>query len=76
VEVTTCYVDESGTDANLPIAVVAGLLLDSPGCFWFDVEWSKTLRRYGITGPIHMREFTPDGRFHYSFHASGSLMTE
>jgi hypothetical protein len=60
---TTCFVDESGTDTNLPIAVVAGLLLDDRGYFWLDVEWAKILRRFGINGPIHMREFTPNGEF-------------
>jgi Protein of unknown function (DUF3800) len=61
--VTICFVDESGTDSDLPIAVVAGLLLDYSGHFWLDVEWKKTLSRYGITGPIHMREFAPHGQF-------------
>jgi hypothetical protein len=61
---TICYADESGTDSNLPIAVVAGLLFDGPGYFWFDVEWAKILRRHGIARrPIHMREFTPHGQF-------------
>lgn len=60
---TGCYIDESGTDRSLPIAVVAGLVLDDPGYFWLDVEWSKILRRYGIVDPIHMREFTPNGVF-------------
>jgi hypothetical protein len=60
---TGCYIDESGTDSNLPIAVVAGLLLDGKGYFWLSQEWQKFLDRHGITGPIHMREFTPNGRF-------------
>jgi Protein of unknown function (DUF3800) len=56
-------VDESGTDSNSPIAVVAGLLLDCKGTFWLSVEWAKVLAKHGIVGPIHMREFTPNGRF-------------
>jgi len=60
---TTCYIDESGTDSNLPIAVVAGLLLDHEGSFWLDVEWAKVKKRCGIDKPIHMREFTPNGEF-------------
>ena len=60
---TGCYIDESGTDSNLPVAVVAGLMLDSPGYFWLDVEWVKILKRHRIDGPIHMREFTPNGEF-------------
>jgi uncharacterized protein DUF3800 len=60
---TGCYIDESGTDNNSPIAVVAGLVLDDPGYLWLDVEWSKILKRYGIEHPIHMREFTPNGVF-------------
>jgi Protein of unknown function (DUF3800) len=61
--ITGCYIDESGTDSNLPIAVVAGLLLDGKGFFWLGQEWDKILERHKITGPIHMREFGPDGRF-------------
>ena len=53
---TICYVDESGTDANLPIAVVAGLLLDPKAAFWLDVEWEKILGSYGLSA-LHMREF-------------------
>jgi hypothetical protein len=52
----TCYADESGTDNNLPMAVVGGLLLDHSSYFWLDVAWNKTLARHGITPPVHMRK--------------------
>jgi len=60
---TGCYIDESGTDSDLPVAVVAGLLLDGKGFFWLGQEWEKTLAQHHIPGPIHMREFGPHGRF-------------
>jgi hypothetical protein len=60
---TTVFVDESGTDTDLTIAVVAGLTLDRKGLFWLNREWENALNKHGITGPIHMREFTPHGRF-------------
>ena len=44
---TTCYVDESGTDGNLPIAVVAGLILDYKGAFWLSVQWTQVLAKHG-----------------------------
>lgn len=66
---TTCYADESGTDSNLPIAVVASVVLDDPGSFWLDVEWTKVREKHGIDGAIHMREFTPDGLFKSLTHA-------
>ena len=65
---TTCYVDESGTDSNLPVAVVAGLVLDFEGTYWLSVEWSKFLAQHGVSGPIHMKEFGPDGRFKHVTH--------
>jgi hypothetical protein len=61
--VITCYVDESGTDSNSPIAVVGGLLLDCSGCGWLPLEWHRILDRHGIPSPIHMREFAPNQRF-------------
>jgi hypothetical protein len=74
---TSCYIDESGTDSNLPIAVLAGLVLDDPGYFWLDVEWSQILRRHRIEHPIHMREFTPNGLFKALTHdARRALFTE
>jgi hypothetical protein len=74
---TICYADESGTDSNLPIAVVGGLLFDYEGAFWLDVDWQKVLNKHGVTGPIHMREFTPDGRFrHVSKGARRALFGE
>jgi hypothetical protein len=62
-EMTECYIDESGTDGDSPVAVVAGLLLDYRGSFWLGQEWRDALGRHKVTGPIHMREFTPHGRF-------------
>jgi hypothetical protein len=59
----TCYIDESGTDSDLPIAVLAGLVLDWEGVFWLSCQWNQALAKHNITGPIHMREFTPNGRF-------------
>jgi hypothetical protein len=59
----TCYVDESGTDSDSPIAVLAGLILDWKGIFWLDAEWKQILEKHGIVGPIHMREFNPHGCF-------------
>jgi hypothetical protein len=58
-EMTGCYIDESGTDSNLPTAVVAGLLLDSRGYFWLDVEWSKILACHRFRPPLHMRNLPP-----------------
>jgi hypothetical protein len=58
IVMTICYVDESGTDTTLPVAVVAGLLFDHQGAFWLDVEWAKILARHGISA-MHMREFRP-----------------
>lgn len=60
---TICYIDESGTDSNLPIAVVAGLLVNFKGAFWLSLGWDRALKKHGIDGPIHMREFNPDNRF-------------
>jgi hypothetical protein len=59
----TCYLDESGTDSNSPTAVVGGLILNCSGFFWLDIEWTKAATFHRVTLPIHMREFTPHGRF-------------
>jgi hypothetical protein len=60
---TFCFADESGTDSNVPIAVVGGVVVEPSGYYWLDVEWNKALTKHQITGPIHMREFTPHGKF-------------
>ena len=44
-------------------SVVAGLVLDFEGTYWLGVEWSKVLAKHSVAGPIHMREFGPDGQF-------------
>ena len=59
----TFYADESGTDSDSPMAVVGGLLLRPEDFFWLDVEWRRVQSKYGITCPIHMREFGPHGVF-------------
>jgi hypothetical protein len=55
------YADESGTDSNSKTAVVGGLLLRRQDFFWLGVEWEKVLKQYGISIPIHMREFGQHG---------------
>jgi hypothetical protein len=56
----TFYADESGTDSNSAVAVVGGLLLSPKGYFWLNMEWRHVQEKYGISTPIHMREFGSD----------------
>ncbi|HUI79650.1 MAG TPA: DUF3800 domain-containing protein [Bryobacteraceae bacterium] len=58
----TCYLDESGTDSDSPVAVVGGLLLSKRQFFWLDVDWRKCLDKHHIPWPLHMREFGPKGK--------------
>jgi Protein of unknown function (DUF3800) len=59
----SCYLDESGTDSDLPTAVVGGLILTPADFFWLDIDWTNAANRYNISPPIHMRELTPHGKF-------------
>ena len=58
----TCYLDESGTDLNGPVAVLGGLLLNKANCSDFDAHWANILNHYNIAPPLHMREFGPHGK--------------
>jgi hypothetical protein len=60
---TPPIMEANGTDSDSPIAVVGGLLLRFKDFTWLDVEWRKVQSKHGITHPIHMREFGPDGDF-------------
>jgi hypothetical protein len=54
----TCYLDESGTDNQGPVAVAGGLLLNKTNCLHFDEEWKKLLDHYDIDNRcIHMKDF-------------------
>jgi len=53
----TCYLDDSGTDANAPYTVVAGLLLNKYGLQIFEEVWPKLLKYHGVKPPLHMKDF-------------------
>lgn len=50
--VLTAYYDESGTHGGSPATVLAGFVGDSNDWVDFDIEWSKVLKKHGIT---HLR---------------------
>jgi hypothetical protein len=58
----TCYIDESGTDGDSPVAVVGGVVLTKSQFCWLDVAWRKCLSEHHMTWPLHMREFGPRGK--------------
>jgi hypothetical protein len=58
------YLDESGTrDPNTPQAVVGGMIINRPNFLHFEECWDGMLEKHGTAAPLHMREFTPHGRF-------------
>ena len=60
----TLYLDESGgNDPNTPQAVVGGLVINRSHFLPFEECWDHMLDAHGIIPPLHMKEFTPHGRF-------------
>lgn len=58
------YLDESGTDdPTTPQAVIGGILIKYSNFLHFEDCWDRMLDEFGIEPPLHMREFTPHGRF-------------
>jgi hypothetical protein len=58
------YLDESGTrDPNTPQAVIGGILINYSYFLHFEECWNLLLEEFGIDPPLHMKEFTPHGRF-------------
>src|ERR1700733_7878317 len=51
-----CYLDESGTDSNSDVAVVAGIVMDVKYSYWLQQDWLACLARHNIASPFHMRE--------------------
>jgi hypothetical protein len=62
----TCYLDDSALDSKQPAhehGVLGGVVFNGSGFPLFDAEWTALLDRYGIGPPLHMKEFTPHGKF-------------
>jgi len=58
------YADESGgDDPGTPHAVIGGLLVNRKKALAFEEKWDQLLQGYGISPPLHMKEFGKDGRF-------------
>jgi hypothetical protein len=58
------YLDESGTrDPNTPQAVVGGMLINYSHFLHFEESWDELLAEFEIKPPLHVKEFTPHGRF-------------
>jgi hypothetical protein len=58
------YADESGgDDPGTPHAVIGGLLVNRKKALDFEEKWDQLLQGYGISPPLHMKEFGKDGRF-------------
>jgi Protein of unknown function (DUF3800) len=57
-----CYLDESGTDTNSTVAVVAGVVVNMRYSYWLQQDWLGCLARHDIATPFHMRE-CGKGRF-------------
>jgi hypothetical protein len=51
-----CYLDESGTDNNSDVAVVAGVVVNMKYSYWLQRDWLACLFRHDIASPFHMRE--------------------
>lgn len=57
------YLDESGgSDPNTPVAVVAGILITREWFEAFETSWDNLLSDFGISPPLHMKEFGRNGR--------------
>jgi hypothetical protein len=73
-----CFLDESGTDiADSKAAVVAGLVVNEGGFLELGLQWNRMLKRHGIEGPLHMREFGKHQRLGYlSYDQRRSLLSD
>jgi hypothetical protein len=60
--VVSCYLDESGTGDNAPLAVLGGLLLNGEGADLLDADWLRIIASHKIEPPIHMTDFVPNGK--------------
>ncbi|MFZ3213792.1 MAG: DUF3800 domain-containing protein [Terriglobales bacterium] len=58
------YLDESGgDDPGTPDAVVGGMLIARVRFLAFEDAWDEILKKHTIEPPLHMKEFSPNGRF-------------
>ena len=51
-----CYLDESGTDNDSDVAVVAGVVVNMKYSYWLQQDWLACLAHHDIASPFHMRE--------------------
>jgi hypothetical protein len=72
-----CYLDESGTDAGSPEAIIGGLLINRYDFLMFDAVWSELMKRHNIQPPLHMKEFGEHGRHgHLNYPQREALFSE
>jgi hypothetical protein len=58
--VDVCYLDESGTDSNSAVAVIAGVVVNMKYSYWLQQDWLACLARHDVASPFHMRECGKD----------------
>lgn len=72
-----CYLDESGTDATNPEAVVGGIVMRREGFIRFEDDWNSILADFNIASPLHMKEFGQHGRHgHLDYPTRDKLFNE
>jgi hypothetical protein len=72
-----CYLDESGTHAGSPAAIVGGLLMGRDDFLIFDALWDDLLLRHKIQPPLHMKEFGEDGKHgHLNYQERAALFSD
>jgi uncharacterized protein DUF3800 len=57
VAVFIAYFDESGSHAESKVFTLAGLVSGERRWTHFSREWLKTLKRFGVQGRLHMKDF-------------------
>jgi hypothetical protein len=57
----TSYYDDSGTDGNSPVTVIAGPAMMKESFVLFDQRWREVLRKYRVPSPLHMKDFNQLG---------------
>jgi Protein of unknown function (DUF3800) len=61
--ILTAYYDESGTHEGSPATVLAGFVGTTNDWVDFEIEWSKVLRKYGLTHVRAKQLFHGQGQF-------------
>jgi len=72
-----CYLDESATEGDTPVAVVAGVVLEMDRFAWLDIAWQRAIIKHQAEPYIHMKDFAQHGRFKgWSARARTALFTD